>query len=143
MLVVLVSWGWGSKLCSVGTWLLYYASLFFFTCDSVPIWLMNVFPFCHQTSQPKKPFRNPKTLVLLDWIFEIVLAYFFVVWKQFLAQTQTINFKVQKGNMNICWTHPIIDGWSKLCFLPLCFSPKLSGMHLLHLQRENSPNTNL
>ena len=25
------------------TWLLYYASLFFFTCDLVPIWLMNVF----------------------------------------------------------------------------------------------------
>ena len=33
----------------------------------------------------KKPFKNPKNLVLFDWIFEIMLACFFVVWKQFLA----------------------------------------------------------
>ena len=33
----------------------------------------------------RKPFKNPKNLVLFDSIFEIMLACFFVVWKQFPA----------------------------------------------------------
>ena len=43
-LVMLACCEWTSKLCFVGTRLLYYSYMFFFTCDLVPIWIMNVFP---------------------------------------------------------------------------------------------------
>ena len=87
MLVVLVSCGWTSMLCSVGYMVI-------ILCISVLSYLWfspylgyECIPSCDQTSQPEKHFKNPKNLVLFDWIFEIVLACFFVVWKQFLAQT--------------------------------------------------------
>ena len=47
---------------------------------------------------------------------------------------QTISFnRVQKGNRKKFLTHPITDGWSKLDLLSFLFSPKILGMHLLHL----------
>ena len=89
MLVVLACCGWNSMLFSVG----YMAIIL---CISVLLYLWfspylgyECIPSCHQTSQPENPFKNFKNLVLFDWIFEIVLACFFVVWKQFLAQTWT------------------------------------------------------
>ena len=55
---------------------------------------------------------------------------------------QTISFnRVHKGNRKKFLTHPITDSCFKLGVLPLCFSPKLPWMHLLHLQRENFPST--
>ena len=54
---------------------------------------------------------------------------------------QTIIFKLHKENRKIWWTHSINNGWSKLCLLLLWSSTKISGMHLLYLQRDNSPST--
>ena len=59
-----------------------------------------------------------------------------------LLTLQTISFtREQKGNKKKVLNYPIIDYWSNLDLLPFLFSPKLPGMHLLHVQRENSPST--
>ena len=109
---------WTSKLCSVGSWLLYYASLFLFNYDLVPIWIMNVFPLVTKTYNQKNLSKTLKPSLLV-WIFEIVLACFFVAWKQFLAQTHPKPwiFKWRRTN-SVLLTR---NHWEKQCFFSNVF----------------------
>ena len=48
------------------TWLLCYASQFFYACDLVLIWVMNAFPLVTKLHN-QKTLKNPKNLVLFYW----------------------------------------------------------------------------
>ena len=48
---------------------------------------MNVFPSATKLYNQENISETLKPS-LLDWIFEIVLACFFIAWKQFLAQIE-------------------------------------------------------
>ena len=61
---------------SVWSCYIYHAYSYFIAYDSVVSLLMNVFPDCSQSSQPKNTLQKPWTIILLIFIFGCVLACF-------------------------------------------------------------------
>ena len=68
MLVMLIFYEWTSISCSIGFWWLYDASFSFLAYDSVLIWLMSVFPVCHQIYKQENISETLKPS-LLYWVF--------------------------------------------------------------------------